>query len=99
MEKVLEIFKKYNLDFLMDIRAKTSFINPHNYPTLDLMNVILLAEVLNELKDLNKENNKININLNELNKTQLLKHYERNGEDITGLDKVSKEEILKKLGD
>lgn len=90
------IFEKFDKDYIFTLRKKIGLINPNQYPTLDLMQIIVLSEILDTLKS---ENKGINIKLEELNKTQLLNHLERDGIEISDLEKLSKEEILKKIGE
>lgn len=96
LEKTIKILKDYNSEDLFKVRQETGYINPHDFPSLDLVQTILLSEILEKL---NKKEEGIKVELEELNKTQILKHLERSGENIAEYEKLSKEDIIKKMGE
>lgn len=99
----MNIFEKYSREEIFKMRQDIGMVNPHQYPTLDFMQVILLNQQIELLEKiynkLENKNSDIKIELEELNKTQLLTHLQRAGFEISEFEKLSKEEILKKIGE
>lgn len=96
-DKILAISNSINEFKELKKRVSISKSDADNMSFAILSVLIDIKTELQELKKPVKVEDKIEIELEELNKTQLLKHLERKEIVLENVEKLTKEEIVEKL--